>query len=209
MNTLERLLARIGALRARWKARSVNASSNASSQLDDAPIAVGAEESGVPRRDGHNARRSKPSRSGRVRRLSTFCVLLCAFVGVVTFGLREKPSGPHFPNATLSFSRTGSGEFAQVRLQDSRRPQPLVSETDEIFVRPQAVKFVNKKDRTAIQIEWMFIGSGGTGDSYEFKVTGPSGATTCEHVFVANLPMHLLNDPKIVVTIVDRNIRLQ
>jgi hypothetical protein len=134
--------------------------------------------------------------------LSAICVLLLGIVGTVAFAFLEvAPTGPNYPNATLLFSRAVGGEFARVRLLESRNPQVLISDADEIFLRPKGVRLVNRQKGTAVQIEWAFHYAGGGGDHYEFKITAPSGATSYEQVVIANYPIDLLKEAGLVVTI--------
>lgn len=212
MATLERLLARIGALRARWSARALSNAFPALSEPNDDGVAIGLHGGGACRGNegvvgcSHDTAPAQPRRLWvTLLRLLWLCATLCAVTCVVALALRDKPTGPSFPDATLAFSRIGHGRIAEVRLQDSQTPEGFDAGAYEIGLQPKGVKLLNKKENKAVQVEWIYFGSSRAGDSYEFKATGPSGVSRYELVIVANLPIELLKDADIVVTIVGSN----
>lgn len=109
--------------------------------------------------------------------------------------------GPQYPNATICLSKTDGHEFAWAGLQDPQSPRVLVPGELEFSLQPRSVKFVDKDKGTALQIEWLFLMPSGTGDRYEFKITGPSGIQTTKSVTVAHRPVVLLEDGDIVLMI--------
>jgi hypothetical protein len=210
MSTLERLLARVYTLRARWRANTLRAArraavkvgnSQSASPLPAEPVGIGKPMETVP---SHDAARSTKSRASKIplrKRLTKSVLTLFPFfmtLSVVVFFRPQIPSrDPLFPNATLCFSRTGRGEFASVPLRAPQRPFILVPGAVEISAKPNGIKLVENDAKMAVQIEWQFGGS----DSYDFIMTGPSGMRTSTHVIVRDDPIELLRADGMVVTI--------
>ncbi len=141
--------------------------------------------------------------SNRLQKL--FCFGLLG-IGIVLMWWRlswlANLKGPQHPDATLCLSRTDGDEFAWAGLQDSQSPHVLVQGELEFSLQPKSVKFVNNKEKgTAFQIEWLYFGSSGSGDYYEFKIIGPSGIQMTKSIHVESQPITLLKDRDVVITI--------
>lgn len=207
MNTLERLLKRIGALRARWNARSraiaraVIKTADAETVADSPEIVVGSPNCST----ASLVRNSVPPehRQSLVRRLTkgTFLIGLC-FIGMWLAVSREWPQGPRFPDATVCLSMASRGEYAWIRLQDPQDTQVRDPGTLDVFAKPNMVKFVDKDKGTAVQIAWSFFRRRNANyDTYEFSIIGPSGAQTSKGVDISTEPVVLLKEGNLVMTI--------
>ncbi|MBI3860867.1 MAG: hypothetical protein HY290_03125 [Planctomycetia bacterium] len=219
MSTVQRLLARITALRVRWNARrrrtvavpwrepvtsvAVRESDNADERIfrDDVPDPSGVAEDSDPI-PLKNRITNFLVLCLAVSPLVLFMVLVCASESPNKALSRGAPTIPEFRKATLCLSRTGRGELAWARLYDPKVPRVRASRGIEASTRAGAVKFVDQVDGTAVQIEWNFVGSPSRSyDSYNFKIIGPSGVQILKTVNVTALQMNLLMDRDVVVTI--------